>query len=59
MGYSKKEKHFDEIINNQMDFICTKCGYKSNTLNWSCPSCNSWETIVPNQLTDILDKTEN
>ena len=42
-----------------MDFICTKCGYKSNTLNWSCPSCNSWETIVPNQLTDILDKTEN
>ena len=56
---NKIKNSYDEIINNQMDFICTKCGYKSNTLNWSCPSCNSWETIVPNQLTDILDKTEN
>ena len=46
---------YDEIITNQMDYICMKCGYRSNTLNWFCPSCNTWETIVPNQLTDILD----
>tara|TARA_B100000029_G_scaffold418832_1_gene424090 strand:- start:1702 stop:2874 length:1173 start_codon:yes stop_codon:yes gene_type:complete len=56
---NKIKNSYDEIINNQMDFICKKCGYKSNTLNWSCPSCNSWETIVPNQLTDILDKIAN
>ena len=46
---------YDGIVSNQMDFICMKCGYKSNTLNWFCPSCNTWETIVPNQLTGILD----
>ncbi|MEC9206167.1 MAG: hypothetical protein VYE31_03145 [Pseudomonadota bacterium] len=46
---------YDQIISDQLKYICRKCGYKSNTLNWFCPSCNSWETIVPNLLTDILE----
>ena len=30
------------------------CGYKSNELNWSCPSCNSWESMTPKSALDLL-----
>ena len=35
-------------------FICSNCGYKSNELNWLCPSCNTWETISPKSAIDLL-----
>jgi lipopolysaccharide biosynthesis regulator YciM len=45
---------YNEIFSNKHFFICNNCGYKSNELNWLCPSCNSWETIYPKSTIDLL-----
>ena len=36
---------YKNIFSSRYYFICNNCGYKSNELNWMCPSCNTWETI--------------
>ncbi len=46
---------FNALNLHHLGFICSNCGYKTKTLNWNCPSCNKWESIVPNSLLDILD----
>jgi len=28
-------------------FTCQQCGYVSQTMQWHCPTCNSWSTIKP------------
>jgi lipopolysaccharide biosynthesis regulator YciM len=45
---------YNEIFSNKHFFICNNCGYKSNELNWLCPSCNSWETFYPKSTIDLL-----
>ena len=45
---------YNEIFSNKHFFICNNCGYKSNELNWLCPSCNCWETIYPKSAIDLL-----
>ena len=39
---------------SEADLNCNNCGYKSNELNWKCPSCNRWETILPKSAIDII-----
>ncbi|EDY87707.1 tetratricopeptide TPR_2 repeat protein [gamma proteobacterium HTCC5015] len=31
----------------QQPYHCEQCGYNSRRLQWHCPSCSSWGTIVP------------
>jgi len=45
---------YNEIFSHKHFFVCNNCGYKSNELNWLCPSCNSWETIYPKSAIDLL-----
>lgn len=45
---------YKDIFINNLSFICSNCGYKSNELNWCCPSCNSWESMVPKSGLDLL-----
>ena len=45
---------YNNIFLDNNYFICSNCGYKSNALNWLCPSCNSWETISPKSAIDLL-----
>ncbi len=45
---------YNQIFLNNHFFICSNCGYKSNELNWLCPSCNTWETISPKSAIDLL-----
>ena len=40
------------IRDNYLSFSCTNCGYTSKSHTWQCPSCNSWETIEPNTISD-------
>jgi lipopolysaccharide biosynthesis regulator YciM len=28
-------------------YRCSECGYVTSQLLWQCPSCRSWETVVP------------
>ena len=46
---------YKKIFTNSLHFICNNCGYKSHILNWFCPSCNSWECIVPKSTIDIIE----
>ncbi|MFD0965604.1 lipopolysaccharide assembly protein LapB [Seminibacterium arietis] len=34
-------------IKQGFDYRCTNCGYQTHKLTWYCPSCRSWETIIP------------
>lgn len=36
-----------EQLTYKSRYGCQKCGFKSNTLYWHCPSCRSWSTIKP------------
>ena len=45
---------YKNIFARNLFFVCNNCGYKSNELNWSCPSCNSWETMTPKSALDLL-----
>jgi len=47
---------YKNIFSSHFYFICNNCGYKSNKLNWICPSCNTWETIVPKSAVDIIEE---
>ena len=46
---------YKNIFSSHYCFICNNCGYKSNGLNWICPSCNTWETILPKSEIDIIE----
>ncbi len=45
---------YENIFNTNFYFVCNNCGYKSNTLNWKCPSCNRWETMLPKSAIDVI-----
>ncbi|MGP1944611.1 MAG: lipopolysaccharide assembly protein LapB [Arsenophonus sp. ET-LJ4-MAG3] len=34
-------------IRSKPDYRCRKCGFKTHSLYWYCPSCRSWDTIKP------------
>ena len=53
--YTDLVNSYKNIFSSRYYFICNNCGYKSNELNWMCPSCNTWETIVPKSAVDIIE----
>ncbi len=36
-----------EQLTYKSRYGCQKCGFKSNTIYWHCPSCRSWSTVKP------------
>lgn len=37
----------DKMLDMTAAYHCEKCNYIGNTLHWQCPSCRSWNTVVP------------
>jgi lipopolysaccharide biosynthesis regulator YciM len=35
-------------------YKCRKCGFRSNTLYWMCPSCHSWASVKPCCLSESI-----
>jgi lipopolysaccharide biosynthesis regulator YciM len=29
------------------EYVCSRCGYESNAIQWLCPSCRNWASIKP------------
>jgi len=29
------------------EYVCSRCGYESHTIQWLCPSCRNWASIKP------------
>ena len=40
------------INENFLTYSCNNCGYSAKNYIWQCPSCNNWETIKPNTISD-------
>jgi lipopolysaccharide biosynthesis regulator YciM len=40
------------INENFLTYSCNNCGYTAKNYIWQCPSCNNWETIKPNTISD-------
>jgi lipopolysaccharide biosynthesis regulator YciM len=34
-------------VANKTNFQCKQCGYNAMLLHWNCPSCRSWDTVLP------------
>jgi len=58
IAYKEKDVDADEIFSNlaaaisvmqkdSVDYRCQKCGYRTNTHYWLCPSCNNWGKVKP------------
>jgi lipopolysaccharide biosynthesis regulator YciM len=30
-----------------VEFICSRCGYDSHSIQWLCPSCRNWASMKP------------
>ena len=43
---------FQQVIDYYAQFRCEKCGFILKTLQWHCPSCQSWNTVAP--VSDII-----
>ena len=40
------------IKNNYTTYNCSNCGYSPKKYIWLCPSCNHWQTIMLNTISD-------
>ncbi|MHC1480588.1 lipopolysaccharide assembly protein LapB [Frateuria aurantia] len=36
-----------KLLEGQMMYRCTRCGFGAKAHHWQCPSCKSWSTIRP------------
>lgn len=43
---------FEKVIDHYAKYRCEHCGFVSKSLNWHCPSCQSWDTAFP--VADII-----
>ncbi len=46
---------YKKVFDKGFIFLCSSCGYKSNLLNWLCPSCNNWSTSKPITTVDLIE----
>ncbi len=54
---NKREKEaleeFKDILENIPDsylrFQCKRCGFVSSELQWKCPQCRNWDTMMPSE----------
>jgi lipopolysaccharide biosynthesis regulator YciM len=50
---SKTNSDLLSLINeNFLTYSCSNCGYSAKNHIWQCPSCNNWETIKPNTISE-------
>jgi len=50
---SKTNQDLLSLINeNFLTYSCSNCGYTAKNYIWQCPSCNNWESIKPNTISD-------
>lgn len=40
-------KALRDIVSKGNRYRCRNCGYATLILQWQCPSCQSWETVLP------------
>ena len=37
------------LDSQRLRYQCRNCGYSTSVLIWQCPSCRTWESVVPSQ----------
>jgi len=42
------EKFLKRLKKKQKQFKCQNCGYQTDTFDWMCPRCRSWESLELN-----------
>jgi lipopolysaccharide biosynthesis regulator YciM len=35
------------LQDKKTEYICSRCGYESHTIQWLCPSCRNWASMKP------------
>lgn len=45
MDIEQTKDYLTKLEDNDFDYACHHCGYKSKQHYWQCPSCKSWDTI--------------
>tara|TARA_Y200000002_G_C22643861_1_gene648231 strand:- start:183 stop:1340 length:1158 start_codon:yes stop_codon:yes gene_type:complete len=44
------------IDENFLTYNCSNCGYTAKNHIWQCPSCNHWETVMPNTISERVSR---
>jgi len=47
LASERMRKGLATLISSTHRYRCSECGYVTSQLVWQCPSCHSWETVVP------------
>ena len=34
----------------KIEYICSRCGYESHSIQWLCPSCRNWASMKPSKV---------
>ena len=35
------------LQDKKIEYICSRCGYESHSIQWLCPSCRNWASMKP------------
>lgn len=46
-AWGELAEYFKKINNKKATYLCSVCGYGSNSMQWNCPSCKTWSSIRP------------
>ena len=38
------------LQDKKIEYICSRCGYESHTIQWLCPSCRNWASMKPEKV---------
>lgn len=48
-----------KLLDKEVGYKCSNCGFRGKTLHWKCPTCQSWNTIKPRQIEIDVSALEN
>ncbi len=38
------------LHDKKTEYVCSRCGYESHTIQWLCPSCRNWASMKPEKI---------
>ena len=40
-------KFLQSLQDKRVEYVCSRCGYESHSIQWLCPSCRNWSSMKP------------
>ena len=50
--------HLKQLLDDRIDYQCSKCGFMAKTVHWQCPSCRTWSSLKRKPLIESENKSK-